>query len=495
MTFGELVSRDLIGLPGHTPLVDFCRVLHPLNRLLVSDGTDEALGFIASQMPMTAGPQVERYAPGAPAWTWTVPGRWVCDEARLTVSRGGERFEIVADADRHPLEVVAGSIPVDKTLTWTELGGHLRPGPERQPEALPWEFSYYEPTWGFCVPRRVYEALPRDAEYHALIRSHVRTGPHDGLAVAHGVVSGPDPAPGEILVVANVCHPYQVNDSITGAAVAVALAHRLTTVPLSPYSRRVRFLFCPETIGSIAYLAHHPEVVEAAHFGLFAEMLGTPGRLVLQKSRSASLTCPLCPGHHHDDQLTAIAREALEAILGPENLTWPAAPDLQCLDDAGAWTTLPFRDPRAAMNDEIVLEMAGMTGRGGILGYGIPTVALSRYPYPEYHTSADTPEILSEDQMREALTVIERLVRVAAADYAPERTFAGPLFLSGHGLWVDWRTRPQMSAAIEQIMLRLTGGYAVSEIAREVGLSFQETRAWIERLRGKGLVQDSGVRV
>ena len=47
----------------------------------------------------------------------------------------------------------------------------------------------------------------------------------------------------------------------------------------------VRFLFCPETIGSIAYLAHHEDLIPNLKGGIFIEMTGNRNTLVLQHSR------------------------------------------------------------------------------------------------------------------------------------------------------------------------------------------------------------------
>ena len=88
-------------------------------------------------------------------------------------------------------------------------------------------------------------------------------------------------------------------------------------------------------------------------------------------------------------------------------------------------------------NDERVLNGPGVN---------VPCLSISRYPYPEYHTSDDNLDIIHEDKLQEAADVIEEIIRIYATDFVPKRKFRGPVFLSGHGLWVDWQenysTRP-----------------------------------------------------
>ncbi len=38
--------------------------------------------------------------------------------------------------------------------------------------------------------------------------------------------------------------------------------------------------------------------------------------------------------------------------------------------------------------------------------YGIPTSSLSRFPYPEYHSSRDDISIMSEEHLEEAVAIV-----------------------------------------------------------------------------------------
>ncbi len=396
-------------------------------------------------MPPEADWNIETYPPGAPAWTWKIPERYVVQEAYLETEDG----ERVADFADHPLHLVSYSEPIDRLLTWEELSPHLHVSEER-PQAIPFEFKYYERSWGFCLAKDRVDTLRRDVRYRAVIRSEFLTDPEQGLRVGVATLGDGASAGGEILLCAHICHPAQANDDAAGVATTVEVARRLAADPLPAGSLGVRILFCPETIGSVAYLSHNEHLIERLRGAAFVEMTGSSGPLALQRTRQ------------DDHVLDRIAREAV-ATRDPAYAE-------------GAFRTI-------VGNDEMVINGPGVD---------VPCVSVSRWPYPEYHTSDDNLDIIDEGQLSAAADAVEEIVRVFASDYVPRRTFRGPLFLSGHGLWVDWRENLELNRALEKIMLSLEGDRSVFEIAQEVGVDYWLVREYVERFRERGLVEVVG---
>jgi aminopeptidase-like protein len=423
------------------PLLDLVRELYPLHRTLVSEGTDEALARVGAHLGPGIHYEIERFAPGERAWTWRVPRRWIVHEAYIEIE-GGER---VLDFARNPLHLVSYSDSVDTTLTWEELAPHLHVSNAR-PHAIPWEFSYYEPGWGFCLSADRREELPRDATYRAVIRAEQRDGPQDGLAVGVATV-GADSDREEFLICAHICHPMQANDDLAGVASAVEVMRRLAADPLPDHALGVRLLLCPETIGSVCYLSHHEDLIERLSGAVFCEMTGNDMGLALQRTRQ------------DDHVLDRIARAVLAARC--ESVREGA-----------------FRE--VIGNDELVINGPGVD---------VPCVSITRWPYPEYHTSDDSPAILAEERLSEAADVVEEIVRTYATNYVPRRTFRGPVFLSGHDLWVDWRVNPALNHALDMIMLRLEGDRTVYDIAEELGLAYGDVLDYMERFRSHALIE------
>lgn len=421
--------------------------LHPLHRTLASDEMDEALRIVGEAMPAAADYAIESFIPNTPVWTWRVPERYVVHEAYLAFEDGRR----IVDFADNPLHIVSYSPPVDATLTWDELAPRLHYN-EARPWATPWIFKYYDRDWGFCLPKDIFDALPRDARYRAVIRAEFLADPAaGGFRTAVGVLtpaggSTPSaPAAGELLISAHLCHPMQANDDTAGVVTAVEVAHRLAENPLPPGSMDVRFWFGPETIGSIVYLAHHEELIPHLKGAIFIEMTGNDSPIAWHHTRQ----------HHHLlDRVTAYVLRDIEYVER-EFADFPP-------------------------NDERVINGPGVN---------VPCISVNRWPYDEYHTTDDNPDIIEEDMLQGAADVVEEIVRIYASNYIPVRTFRGPVFLSGHGLWVDWQDNFALNRAVEKIMMRFEGQHSIFDIAEEVGLEYWVVREYVEKFRVKGFVE------
>jgi aminopeptidase-like protein len=415
----------------------------PLHRTLASDDMDKALQIIGSYMPESANYIIETYAPGSLAWTWRVPEKYVVHEAYLEVDN-----ERIVDFKNNPLHIISYSLPVDCLLSWDELRPHLCFS-EKLPSAIPWEFKFYERDWGFCLPKNQFDLLPRDKKYRAVIRSEFITDPQQGFRVAVGVVhpeGGRNPEAGEMIILSHVCHPMQANDDTSGIVSEIELARRLAENPLPPGSMSVRFWYGAETIGTVAYLANHEDLIPCLRGGMFLDSLGNDNSLALQRTRQDT--------HLLDRVAQYVMRKRF-----------------------GEYRQGEFA--QVAPNDERIINGPGVN---------VPSISLSRFPYPEYHTSDDNLDIIHEDLLVEAVDVAEEIVRIYASNYIPKRTFRGPVFLSGNGLWVDWRDNWDLNRAIEKIMMRFEGEHTVFDIAEQIGLDYWMVRDYVEKFRAKGFV-------
>ena len=425
-------------------LKSIVRELYPLHRTLVSDGTDEALEIIGGYLPDSANYSQETYTPGEKVWTWIVPDRYVVHEAYFETERG----QRIVDFEHNPLHLVSYSLATDCTLKWDDLQAHLYYS-EKRPTAIPWEFKYYERGWGFCLSKRQFEELSKDEKYHVVIRSEFKKDPDKGLRIGVAMVhpeGGHCKDSGEILLCSHVCHPYQANDDIAGAVTMLEVAKRFTENPLPQGSMSIRFLFCPETIGSICYLSHHEDLIPNFRGAIFCEMTGNQNIIALQRSRQ---------DNHLMDR---IARYVLKRR------------NAQFREGA-------FRE--IIGNDEMVINGPGVN---------IPCISLSRWPYDEYHTSDDNPDIIVEDMLQESADIIEEIIRIFASNSYPCRVFRGPIFLSGYGLWVDWRVNPALNAALEKIMLKLEGTDSIFAISESLNLDYWEVYKYIREFFQKNLI-------
>jgi aminopeptidase-like protein len=415
-----------------------------LHRTLASDDMEKTYQILGSYLPDAANYAVEIYAPGEQVWTWRVPEKYIVHEAYLETSH-----QRVIDFQNNPLHIISYSLPVDLTLNWDELQPHLRYN-EKRPGAIPWEFKFYERDWGFCLSKDQFDELPRGEKYRAVIRSEFEIDPaRGGFRVASALVhpaGGENPRAGEFIVMSHTCHPNQANDNTSGVVVEMELARRFAENPLPAGSMSLRFWFGPETIGTVAYLAHHEDLIPNLRGGMFIDSVGNDNTLAFQHTRQ------------HDHLLDRVAHYVMQKRFEE------------------------FRQaefPQLAPNDERVINGPGVN---------VPCMALTRFPYPEYHTSDDNLDIIHEDLLIEAADVAEEIIRIYASNYIPKRTFRGPVFLSGNGLWVDWRENWALNRAIEKIMMSFEGKDSIFDIAEQVNIDYWTVREYVEKFRAQGFV-------
>jgi aminopeptidase-like protein len=409
-----------------------------LKRDIVSDGFDRALGRLAQEIPSM---QVHYYPSGKTCWTWRIPEKWTCREAYLE-TLDGQRLVNYAE---HPLHVVSYSLPFEGVVSRQELLRHLHTHP-RHPDAIPFVFKYYERDWGLCASQNLRDSLTEEA-YRVVIRASFEPGM---LKVGEVIIPGESSQ--TFMLVAHLCHPAMVNDDLTGVVVGLDVARSLLAGPQPYYTYRL--LILPETIGSVAYLSHHERLIPEMIGGLFLEMLGNDAPHALQGS--------FFPHSQADRCLTA----ALRGL------------DLQSY-------SAPYR--MVINNDERQFNAPGVR---------VPMLSLSRvlprqspdWPYPEYHSSLDTPEIVTQGRLEASRDVVLGLIQAWECNHYVVNSFKGEVFCSGYGIWIDYRQNPEGHRRLFEIMERCDGEHTVADIASELEISFQATWEVVEMLREKDLV-------
>lgn len=221
---------------------DFIRDLFPICRSLTGPGTRETLAVLQQHLD---GLVVHSVPSGTQAFDWEVPDEWIIKSAQLI----GPDGEIVLDMKDHNLHVMGYSVPVDQEMTLEELQPYLYSLPD-QPDAIPYVTSYYKRRWGFCLTHTQRETL-KAGTYHAKIDATLEPG-----QLNYGELVIPGETEEEVFLSTYVCHPSMANNELSGPAIATWLAK---WVKQAPRKYTYRFVFIPETIGSIVYLSRHLE--------------------------------------------------------------------------------------------------------------------------------------------------------------------------------------------------------------------------------------------
>lgn len=232
--------------------------LYPIYRSITGNGVRQTLTEIKKYIDL----QVHEVPTNTQVFDWTIPKEWNITDAYVADSKGNK----IVDFKKSNLHVVSYSIPIRKKMHLAELKQHLYTIPDL-PNTVPYLTSYYKEDWGFCMAHKDFLDL-KDGEYEVVIDSTLRDG-----SLTYGEFFIPGSTSDEILVSCYVCHPSMCNDNLSGVVLTTLLARELSKVKTN-YS--FRFLFVPETIGTISWLAANEKNLSKIKHGLVATCLGDP---------------------------------------------------------------------------------------------------------------------------------------------------------------------------------------------------------------------------
>jgi aminopeptidase-like protein len=156
---------------------------------------------------------------------------------------------------------------------------------------------------------------------------------------------------------------------------------------------------------------------------------------------------------------------------------------LQRHDPAG-WVA-PFRGVPG--NDERQFNAPGVR---------VPMLSLTRvlqksaddYPYREYHSSDDTPEIVSAARLEESRDLVLRMIETFERDRVPINRFAGEVCCSRYGLHIDWTTEPEAHLLMFTIMDLIDGTRSIRQIAATTGQTIEAVERVLDPLEARGLI-------
>ena len=421
-----------------------CARLFPLPRSITGDGVRQTLTTVGETIAAVAPHarlQVAEVDSGTPVFDWTVPREWNVDAARLRDPAG----RVVVDFADHNLHLVGYSVPMRARMSLEALRPHLHSLPE-QPDLIPYRTSYYQDTWGFCLPDRVLQSLP-DGEYSVEIDTRLEPG-----SLSLGELFLPGETEEEVLVCTHVCHPSLANDNLSGIAVGAGLA-----ATLAGRKRRLsyRFLFIPATVGAVAWLATNQAKLKRIRHALVLSNLGDKGPFHYKASR---------------DGVAALDRAFAHLFA-----TDPA------LAEATVEPFTPYGYDERQFNSP---------------GIAIPAGCLMRTPfgrYPEYHTSADNLEFVSERSLQGSLALCLDALDIIDADarYLNTNPMCEPQ-LGKRGLYDNLggqNDRQALQLATLWILNLSDGRHGLLDIAERARMPFSTIHRMAAKLHAAGLLR------
>lgn len=336
-------QRSPVQIPG--PVRKLLRDIWRLNRVSNSDDMQTAqervLAYCEEHLRGTG--RMHFFTPGTVYNHWIVPRRWNVKDYWIKDAAG----RLVDNLDDHPLALCPYSHSTHEVMSLEELTQQVVVHPN-QPESLSYfghrMYRHWVDGWNVSLSRRKLEALT-PGDYEVFIDTEFTDDP---MSVFEYVLNGRQRK--SIVLVAHICHPGQVNDSLSGCIALIQVLQKLEAA-VSETNYTYRILLVPEVIGSVAFLAENLDQIDDMAFVLCANMTSHDAPLVMDKSKSAcsflDLAVELATRSSGEDHIIARFGE------------YPDCGDEICFDS---------------------------------FGINIPSVTLSRdgQRFDAYHSSADT---------------------------------------------------------------------------------------------------------
>lgn len=423
--------------------------LFPIMRSITGEGVRETIRILQKYIPI----EMEGIPTGTQVFDWEIPKEWVIREAWIKDENGNT----IIDMKDLNLHVVNYSEPIDEWLTLEELKPHIYTVPHL-PEAVPYVISYYKERWGFCMSQKQLDSLP-EGKYHVYIDSEKIDGE---LNFAHCILPGKSEK--EVLISTYICHPSMANNELSGPIVAAFLYNRLKQ--WKERQLTYRFVFVPETIGSIAYLYKYgTHLKKYLYSGAVLTCLGGKDhRLNYKMSRN-----PNAPLNH-----------LITYLNEKENYGMPVRP----------FTPLNGSDERQYCSP----------------GFNLPVGQFSKMTYatyPGYHNSLDTKEAMTIEALLDSINEIEHLLKLQELNgyYINLKPFGEPK-LGKYDLYPDinsptsWRRSSSKKIdnrqQLNQILMLLNysdGQHRLSDIAKMLNYSLEDYEISIEALKEHHLLE------
>ncbi|OFX38227.1 MAG: hypothetical protein A2X08_09155 [Bacteroidetes bacterium GWA2_32_17] len=333
--------------------------LWPINRSLSGNGNRGTLKILSEIIDLN----IIEVPSGTKCFDWTVPPEFNVKEAWIKDVNG----EIVVDFAKNNLHLLGYSEPFRGKLSFEELKTHIYTLPD-QPDIIPYLTSYYKRRWGFCIAHNQFLKLNKNDIYEVFVDSTLNES--GSMTIGEAVIKGKSEK--EILLSTYICHPSMANNELSGPLVSAFIYKKIKERKNLKYS--YRFVFVPETIGSIYLLSVKGEYFKKnLEAGFVLTCIGDPGKFTYKKSRD---------GNSLPDKVTELILKQTEDSYNIIDF-FPSGSDER-----------QYCSP----------------------GFNLPVGSLMRTMYgkfPEYHTSADNKNFISFEAMEKSvekyLEIIELL--------------------------------------------------------------------------------------
>ncbi len=336
-------------------ILNLSKKFYSIHRSITGSGVRKTLRIIKTQLPNL---KIKSLPSNKKVYDWKIPDEWNIWDAYIKDKTGKK----IIDFKVNNLSVVNYSIPIKKIISRKNLFNHLHTI-KKKPDSIPYVTSYYKKNWGFCLKHNDLKKFVGDKFFVKVDSSFNKKGK---LNYGELIIKGKSKK--EILISTYICHPAMANNETSGPAVTTFLA-KYFSKRKNYFTKRI--IFIPETIGSISYLNLNLKKMKKNIIGGYV--------------------------------ITCVGDERKYSYLNTKYAN--------TMSDYAAVTTM--KQKKIKFSNYSFLARGSDERQYNSPGINLPigSVMRSKYgTYPEYHTSDDNYNLVTQKGLSESYSLIKKII-------------------------------------------------------------------------------------
>tara|TARA_B110000003_G_scaffold225016_1_gene225666 strand:+ start:10946 stop:12274 length:1329 start_codon:yes stop_codon:yes gene_type:complete len=266
-------------------LINFGKEIFPICRSITGNGTLTTLHKIKKKYIPNL--KIKKIPCGQKVFDWKIPAEWNIDDGHVI----DKNLKKIIDFKKNNLHVVNYSTPIDSIIKKKDLLKKLH-YIEDYPDAIPYVTSYYKKYWGFCITKNNYNQIKKKFKDNDTFKINISSNFKKKGNLHYGEFLIPGKSKKEILISTYVCHPSMANNELSGPLLSIALANYYKKKNIE---KSIRFIFIPETIGSICYINRNYSKIKNIIFGFNLTCVGDEKKYsILTSKYNDTLIDKLC---------------------------------------------------------------------------------------------------------------------------------------------------------------------------------------------------------
>lgn len=358
-----------------------------INRSITGPGVRKTLSIYKKIFPQL---KIKSVKSGTKMYDWKIPPEWKVTDAYVLDCNKKK----IIDFKKNNLHLVGYSIPMNKYVSKKIFLNHISFSSKLK-NSIPYVTSYYKKKWGFCISSKLRDKIIKSYKKNDNFKIVIKSKFNINGKLNYGELILPGDSKKEILISTYICHPSMANNELSGSIVSLSLINFFKKIKLQ---KTLRFIFIPETVGSIFYIYKnfsHLKKYVVAGFNLTCIGDEKPFSFIFTKYKNSQ------------------SDKTIMQILKNKNIKYRIYNFL----NRGS-------DERQFNSPGIELPIA--------------TICKSKFgTYKEYHTSLDNFKLVTLKGIKQSVFILKKIINIILKKNIPLTTYPCEPFLRKRNLYED----------------------------------------------------------